>query len=49
MITQYPVVYFQIKKLKKIWEKYGGEDKDEVIKMFDEKIKEIEEDMKHEE
>lgn len=47
---QYPTVYFQIKKLKKIWQKYGGEDSEEVIKLFDEKLKEIEKEMKlHEE
>jgi len=45
---KYPIVYKQLKLLIKIWEKHGGDDKETVIKMMKESMKEIEEQVKYE-
>jgi hypothetical protein len=45
---KYPIVYKQLKLLIKIWEKHGGDDKEAVIKMMKESMKEIEQQMNFE-
>lgn len=45
---EYPVIYKQLKLLIKIWERSKADDKDIMIKMMKESMKEIEERMKYE-
>jgi hypothetical protein len=46
---QYPIIYKQLKLLIKIWEKSKAEDKEVMIKMMKESMKEIENNLKYEE
>lgn len=39
-----PTVYFQIKKIKSFWLKSNSPQKDEMVKIFDEYLKQIEKD-----
>lgn len=38
-----PIVYYQIKKIRDIWSRLNHPQKDEMIKIFNEKLREIEE------
>lgn len=38
-----PVVYWQVKKIKEIWERKEHPQREEMVKIFDQTLKEIEE------
>jgi hypothetical protein len=42
---KYPIAYYQIKKIRDFWKKSNSIHKDDMIVIFDEKLKEIEEEM----